>query len=534
MPILLPVLLPFVAALAILAMQRFRPGFGLSYFLAILVGMINWGIMLWFRWNPPEPYVIASWLPIPGAAGALIFQLDSISWPYAFSTTSLAAGVLLTASARLAIRSIPAAWAGTLLVSGASLLGIIASSPIGLALSWMFIDSIELILILGTVNLARLSQQAVLAFSARMLGIFFLLLAVAISQSRGQALILIDPPPDAGLFLLVAAGLRLGVLPLHLPYTAEVPLRRGLGTLLRLASPASSLVLLSRLPASVIPVDVSPFLLFFAALAALYGAAMWVSANNEINARPYWMIALAGMAVASVIRGYPLAGLAWGNAMILCGGTIFLFNARGKAPIQIPLLLSFVALTGLPFTPFASGWSGLVIPPINLPDIMFLSAHAMLLGGFFRRFFRPGDDLSAMERWIGVLYPAGLYLLVISSVVLGIFGWPGSLSAGVWWSSILSVALTVGIRFLRIRLAGRSAPQGDSPTWYVVLGQRAGKLVGPILRLDWLYQGMVILFRLVRRLIFGLTGILEGEGGVLWVLVLLALMISWFLSGAPQ
>ncbi len=41
-------------------------------------------------------------------------------------------------------------------------------------------------------------------------------------------------PPQAGLLLIVAAGLRLGVLPVHLPYNSESSLRRGLGTMLRL------------------------------------------------------------------------------------------------------------------------------------------------------------------------------------------------------------------------------------------------------------------------------------------------------------
>ena len=128
MLILVPVLLPVFAALAILALQRARPGFGLSYFLAILVSLANWGLVLWFRWSPPPPIALANWLPFPGINGALIIQIDQWSWPYAFAITTLAVAVLFTASARLASRSIPAAWAGTLLVCGAALLAIQPSS----------------------------------------------------------------------------------------------------------------------------------------------------------------------------------------------------------------------------------------------------------------------------------------------------------------------------------------------------------------------------------------------------------------------
>ena len=275
MLILLPVFLPIITAVAILILSRTQPRFGISYLLAVLVSLANWGLLLSFHWLNPPPLALPDWLPIPGQPGAIIFQLDSVSWAYAFAIASLAAAVILTASARLALRSIPTAWAGSLLVSGAAILAIVAGSPLALALAWTIIDLIELVMILGTVNQPQMSLQATLSFSARVAGTLFLIVAMTISQSNNQVLILIDPPQTSAIFLLIAAGLRLGVLPLHLPYTAEVPLRRGLGTILRLAGPASSLVLLAHLPVNVVPADVYPYLLLFSALAGLYGATMW-------------------------------------------------------------------------------------------------------------------------------------------------------------------------------------------------------------------------------------------------------------------
>ena len=525
MLILLPVLLPATASVAILIVQRFQPRFGLSYLLAIIAALVNLGIVLSFHWNTPPPLAVANWLPFPGLPGAIIFQLDTVSWPYTFAIASLAAAVILTASGRLALRSIPAAWAGSLLVSGTAILAIIASSPLALALSWTIVDLIELILILGTVNKPQMSLQAVLSFSARLAGTFFLIIAMSVSQSNGQILILVDPPANAGIFLLIAAGLRLGVLPLHLPYTAEVPLRRGLGTMLRLASPASSLVLLGHLPGSVVPPEASPYLLTFAALAGLYGAARWLAAENEINGRPYWIIALAGMCVASAIRGYPLSSLAWGTALILSGSALFLYSARERLTI-IPPLLALVAFTGLPFTPTASGWSGLIIPPINTPDIIFLAAHVLLVAGFVRHALKPADPLSPMERWIQVVYPAGLYLLALAGWLLAFIGWPQSLTIGNVWASSISflLALAFALWYWRIR---PTLPAGQlEKSWLVILFSRVAAGLSVIFRLDWLYRFFGFLIRIVQRLLEFITGILEGEGGLLWVFVLLALLLS--------
>ena len=40
--------------------------------------------------------------------------------------------------------------------------------------------------------------------------------------------------PETGVYLILAVGLRLGVLPLHLAYSPESAVRRGFGTALRL------------------------------------------------------------------------------------------------------------------------------------------------------------------------------------------------------------------------------------------------------------------------------------------------------------
>jgi hypothetical protein len=530
--ILLPVLLPILASVAILIIQRTQPRFGISYLVAIFTSLANMGLVLFYHWSPPTPLAIANWLPFPGLAGAIIFQMDTVSWPYAFAIASLAAAAILTASARLAVRSIPTAWSGILLISGTAILAIVATSPLALALSWTIVDLIELMLILGTVNKPQMSLQAVLSFSARLAGTFFLIVAMAVAQSGGQVLILIDPPQTSGIFLLIAAGLRLGVLPLHLPYTSEIPLRRGLGTLLRLASPASSLVLLGHLPVSVVPPEASPYLLIFAALAALYGAGMWLAGENEINGRPYWMISLAGMCVACVIRGYPLASLSWGVALIISGGVLFLYSARERLTF-IPVAITLLAFSGLPFTPNASGWNGLIIPPINAPDFIFLLAQILLMAGFIRHASKAGDALAPMERWIHVVYPSGLFLLAGAGWLLGFIGWPQSLTTGTWWASSLAAVFTLAFGFWYVRLRPRLTEVQLEKAWFVILSRRAAGILGIILRLDWLYLLFGALFRAFQSVFQVVSSILEGEGGVLWVFVLLALLLSLILGANP-
>jgi len=88
----------------------------------------------------------------------------------------------------------------------------------------------------------------VIGFLIRAAGIVLVLLAQVIGSTDGKPVDFASMPSQAGLLLLAAAGLRLGVLPVHLSYDSESSLRRGLGTMLRLVSAAASLVLLAHIP----------------------------------------------------------------------------------------------------------------------------------------------------------------------------------------------------------------------------------------------------------------------------------------------
>ena len=530
MLVLLPTFLLLLAALVILILQWVRPGYGFSWLIAAIVAVASWVIFLVFHWRIPPPFVLASWEPIRDIVIGVSFQVDQVSWPYAFSLAGLVSAVILTAGARLQHRSNPLVWAGSLAVTGMGFMGVLASSPVALILAWTAIDIFELLIMLGSVNERNLSQQAVIAFSARVAGSLVVLWALLLSQSEGVPLALDSVMPGVSIYLLIASGLRLGVFPLHMPYPQEVLKRRGLGNILRMVAPASSLVLLGRLPAQPISVFWQPLLITFVALAVLYGGSMWLVAEDEIKGRPYWIIALSGLAIACVIQGVPEASLAWGMALLLSGGVIFLFSARRAAIIFIPLL-GALGLTGLPFTPAASGWAGLLVEPFSWLSLIFIIAMALLLVGYLRHSFRPGDSIAVMDRWIQVVYPAGILMLVVSQWLIGVFGGPSSFTVGVWWGSLLASILAGGIFFGVIGFRRIQVPEAYSQSWISILLEKSGYRLAAFFRLEWLYGLFRLFYLIVQRLIQFLTAILEGDGGVLWVLLLLALLVSLLQSG---
>ncbi len=533
--LLLPVVLLFVAAVAILVLRRFRPGSGYAWLLAVVVCLAVWGLLIYFRFHAPAPVIFINWLPVTQAVGTVIFQLDTPAWVYTMSLAGLAAAVILTASARLHHNSNPSTWAANLAITAAGMLATLAGTPLALVLAWTLIDAIELVFILGAVSEKETSSEAVLAFSFRITGTLVLMGTMVLSRATGQELLLIDPRPDLSIFLLIAASLRLGVLPLHLPYIRELPFRRGVSTTLRIVSAASGLVVLGRLPVTVVSQVWYPWMLLFAALAAFYGAVMWLTSPNEIRGRPYWMIALGGLAVVSVTRGYPTASLAWGSLLILSGSLLFLYSVREMRLIFLPAL-GALAFSGLPFTPGGVGWQGLVVFPINYPDFIFWGVHAILLAGYIRHIFRPEETLSILEPWIKVVYPLGLGLLAGTTWLVAVLGWTDSRGLDRWWASLATVLAAVGGWYTYRRLRPWWAAHPERTAWVTVVGRPILRVSNTLLRLDWLYLLVGFAYRLAQALIRALTVILEGEGGVLWVLVLLALLISLLqssLTGAP-
>jgi len=261
-------------------------------------------------------------------------------------------------------------------------------------------------------------------------------------------------------------------------------------------------------------------------IAALYGAFRWVTSQSAVAGRPYWIITWAALATESVINGASDASLAWGVALLLSGSLLFLYYPRIQ---RMNFLLHFglIGLIGLPYTPAASGWFGLMANGLTLWVFFYLLSHAMMVLGYLKFTLEPGGETSVLESWARLVYPLGLIIIIQAIITSGLIGWPGSLILGVWWLPIFSILIIFGAFYL-IRTAGFDAANIKLPSSSgitKVLNWILPRLE-PVFRLEWVY-------RLIWRIIEGFSRILkifsviiEGEGGILWTILLLVLLIS--------
>ncbi len=485
------------------------------------------------RWRVPLQVVITQWQLFGEASSSPIFRLDLSSWPYVISLSLLALAFILTDAARLEKEALPYNWALGLALVGLGLLAVMAGNPITLVLTWTAVDLVEFLMVISTAAGRRLGVQTVTLFSVRVAGTLLVILAILFARSQNTPFELAPIPESLALFMLLAAGLRLGVLPLNLPYTGEVYAWRGLGNVMRMIGPASSLMVLGRMPVKVVPENWQGLLIGLSALAAVYGGMMWLAADNELEGRPFWSIALAALAVVSVINGNPQASILWGTALILSGSVLFFYSAQRQQILILPLfgILGFV---GLPFTPAAAGWVGVIYASSGLVDVLFFLAVICLILGYLRHIFRPREELYPMERWVHTVFPGGLLFLIAGEWLIGGIGWPGSLTLGVIWPSLVVVSIAgIGVG-LAISLRRSLSKDAIAERWLGVFSRQVGGVLSAIFRLNWLYQVIAWFYRLLQSTVQMLTAVLEGDGGILWSLVMLALLISLILAGVSK
>lgn len=530
MILLIPIGLLLIAALLISILDKLKPKFGTSWLIASSASIITWLTYFLLRLRLPTLLNISSWKgPSANLIGQFSLLLDYDSWPYTFSLITITLAVILTDAARTRYDSTPLSWAASLGITAFGLLALQSGTSLMLMFTWVLVDIIKLLYLLRLKDNNRFHTSILFSYGVRTTSILLLMFASIQTWQSSMSFNLTEIPVNAGFLFLLAAGLRIGILPLNPLMLQEPNLRRGAGNIIRLVPVISSLSLLSRLPENLTAGDLQRWLPLFQgllAVAALYGAFRWFTASDEIEGRPFWIVAWASLAAVCALNGEPAASLAWGTALILPGSLLFLYSPRVQR-MNFLLYFGMIGLVGWPFTPLASGWIGLVSNGVTVWTVFFTLVHTILVLGYIKRIKQPSGEVGALESWARLVYPLGFIIIIQAIVAMALIGWPGSLTLGTWWPGLISNILIITSVVLVWRL-GINPPYIQLPA-----SSRVTKAVDwllprlePIFSLEWLYKilwwGKVFLSFILN----GFSNILESEGGILWTVLLMVLVIS--------
>ena len=519
--ILVTVVLLFVTALALLVLRLVRPQFRFAWLIAVGATFLAWITV--FVWRPLLPLSLSfgAWEPSGLLSSAPALLADQFSWVYAISLVVLALSTLLTATIREAFPD-PAELSVSLASCALGLVAVTAANPLTLALAWAALDMIELVILLSITGGREGSRRVVTAFSIKAAAVVLLMLAqVSGSAPATRSVGFASVTPQVALLLLVAAGLRLAALPRSLPQISAPTVRRGIETGVRMVSAAAGLVLLSRMPVETTSSFAAVLILIVLGAAGLYASWMWLRAPDELAGRPFWIMGVASLALFCALRGNPTGAAAWGVALILAGSALFLSSAQ-QVWLSRLLFLGVWTISALPFSVTATGWNGQGgFVDLALP--VFIIIQALQMAGFVRHALRPAAraSLKAEPAWTRSAYPAGIGLLLLTPLLLGIGGWDGAFQFGTLIPGIAAGLLAAALLWA----VPRFPILNPIPAHWLRPSSDSG--------LDRLSGAVLGVYRWFEGASRTISYVLEGDAGLMWTLLFLVLFIVMIVQRSP-
>jgi hypothetical protein len=250
-----------------------------------------------------------------------------------------------------------------------------------------------------------------------------------------------------------------------------------------------------------------------------YHLIQWLRITSRVNSMKHFLYFMI-----IFILLYSQFGTASGNIVLLF---IFLLSMAMlyMRPIvnqydvwfSLPL---FGLVLSLPFLPTATIW--------NLQDTEYTTLFipfAIYLIGFHFRFRQQKPLRKTYDRWMLVLYPAG-YVPMLAGIIYLVIMHDVPIQSGNILLSIMVVVLIFLLLIYQILKKRNVISENEAFQWVAPLIDAIMKRISIVFQLDWVIRLLNGLSNIFQRMISFFNEILEGDGGLLWSIVLLILFVS--------
>ncbi len=512
---ILPILILLFGALLV-SMVRNRPE-RILWALCSGITLLTWIVSLVLITSIPDVIRLSVWKPTALFASRLELHLDSVGWFFLYATSTLIVSVTFTQAVQPGITT-PFLRAVMLSYPAITMITMLAGNLLTVAMSWALVDILTLIFLIRMQSDRKDTSRLVTRTAVDGGGILLVLMAALLNGAEGGTSSLSTPMTSstAAIFLVLAVLLRLGLLPPHITFQPMTNLHHQLGALLHLLPPVTALSVLARMLNVGVPMETLAWLRIAGGVGVIIGGLRWTFHLDRETARPFLLLGISGLGVLAAGMNHEIGGAsitAAGGVLLLSGVVFYLteiFAPTHRAWIGVAILF----LAGMPGTPtgvisaalatgvFESSSAGMTI--LGVIGLIFLA-----IGGM-RHFFLPSAPWPTGESLVRVMYGLGLLLPLLVGIGLGL-RMPGSVSLE---ASIVFV-ITIGLSIISIFLL-RRFPEDSVLRWGRVF---AWLDPDPLYRiLSRIVQVLVNLFRMVGEL-------LEGEGAMLWMIVILLIVI---------
>jgi hypothetical protein len=498
-----------------------KKGIRNTWLISTGITLVAWLTLAFIPRNTSISWTDLAWMPI--GSTPIQFTLDAISWPICAALGAILMAFQLTETTRLHMTDYSRIWAGVLALGGIGILAISATTPLSLVLIWSALDLVEFVFLLSLIRETHEPQKFIRTYAFRVVGTLLLLSGMIINQQRSPLILFESIIPEAGFLLFMAAIFRLGVFSPISKILIKDKLPQPLIIIVMLLSAATGLVMIARLSGYIVSSGMSLFIGIVASILALFSAYQWASAKNETDGLRFWIFSFAALAVISSLQGSPVSVVSWGTAMMLSGAILPFYSFRKKW-LSLVLLLSFLSITILPFTPLIVGLNGIATTS-NLWILTVILTMALLQFGFLKYLFQERESLEKLDQWVKVIFIAGLFVLLVTHWWIFIKVFPTVQSDLINLNGI--PAFIVGVLLFLMHKGILPHKLFTKPLGVIKTRiQRANSIIEKFLSSKWLRGLPGMIFHGLGSIVDNLTFVFEGAGGILWAILLLTLLIS--------
>ena len=528
--LIVPTGILFLSAISIWLIDKIRKNVGISWLITIISAGLFWIWTIYLHWVPNSAFQIGR-STFPGMEIPLLFQLDSFSRPYLMAISTLFLISILTGSSRYESKTAVQQWIGFEMITFIGMMGIASGGIWPVLLCWMIFDIIDLYIIFSVSEKGNFVNFLTTVTSIRLTGTLVAAVGLALSIYDSGGMYRADVVSSSGgIVILIACAMRLGIVPIYQPHLDNAETKTGLVTMLRFTSIFTVLPILCRIPLLSLSPDIAAALSIFSGFTAFFCSLGWLFTKEIDQGKSYFMTAAASMAFACILRGQQQASIVWGVSMILSSPLFFLKHSQSKI-IKALLVIACILFSGLPYTPNAIGWTGLIVYPFSVMDILFWSVHCVLLTGLFVHIFSDSKfNLPMTEPWMRSVYPIGILFTMGSYILIASFNWFFIRKSGIWWASLASFVIAVFLLWGSVYWISQKRYQNVVNwiqifiKWFLLINRKA-------LELDWFFLILRKIASGIEKSVFFLSDMIEGPGGILWEFLLMTAFIWILLSG---
>ena len=518
MLVFLPVLILLAAAISGIILVLTKRGAGFIWAIGFISAVAIWIFSVVVPVSSYPSVSVANWLPFSQVFSGFSFKVDLPSITNIFCISAIALSFVITSTVRLQSADWRRGVILVLLISGLGILSLVSQDPFSLLITWTLLDFCVLGSEIWFAGDNYDKQKAVTSFVIKLMGSFTIMAGVVASGGKGFNFDLTAIPSEVGLIFLLAIILRFWGIVHNFP-KKTVEYFFSTQVLTKLISLSSAITLMSRLPAMNLTSGGSTWILVSVILVGLWSAVRVMLASDLSTAIPFFLSGFGSLQIYCVIENHAGIALLWGCLALIIGSSLGTFLKFRRFHSIVPTLGLLLAV-GVPFTLGGIGLTGL-INPYSTFSIFMLIMLLSLLVGIARIVWQMESIQIQVDQPVSIVYLVGSLVLPISALILGakVIGEfipnPNIVISGI----LLGIGILASGIYYRIRTTFH-------PRETAIILIRLVRQVQKIAQWNLPTKLLQAIIQLMNLFVKLMSNILEGEGGFLWTLVLLAIMIS--------